>query len=99
MDSRLVFLRPLGLRLLGFIAWKTWYVPYATARANLGMKPEDPGPIKDKKVRQQLKDKYWTIIDDGIKNLQKSLEIDKNYDDAMAYLNLLHKSDRSHVVL
>lgn len=76
---------------LGFIAWKTWYVPYATARANLGMKPEDPGPIKDKKVRTQLKEQYWTIIDDGIKNLQKSLDIDKNYDDAMAYLNLLHR--------
>ncbi len=76
---------------LGFIAWKTWYVPYATARANLGMKPEDPGPIKDKKVRTQLQEKYGSIIEDGIANLQKALNIDKNYDDAMAYLNLLHR--------
>jgi tetratricopeptide (TPR) repeat protein len=76
---------------LGFIAWKTWYVPYATARANLGMKPEDPGPIKDKKVREELKAKYWNIIEEGINNLHKALEIDKNYDDAMAYLNLLHR--------
>jgi tetratricopeptide (TPR) repeat protein len=29
--------------------------PYGTARANLGMKQEDPGPIKDKKVREELK--------------------------------------------
>lgn len=76
---------------LGFIAWKSWYVPYATARANLGMKPEDPGPIKDKKVREDLKAKYWQTIEDGMTNLKKALDIDKNYDDAMAYLNLLHR--------
>jgi tetratricopeptide (TPR) repeat protein len=76
---------------LGFIAWKTWYVPYATARAELGMKQEDPGPIKDKKVREELKAKYWDIIEGGMANLQKALDIDPHYDDAMAYLNLLHR--------
>ncbi|MCC6861651.1 MAG: tetratricopeptide repeat protein [Bryobacterales bacterium] len=76
---------------LGFIAWKTWYVPYATARAELGMKQEDPGPIKDKKIRENLKAKYWTIIEEGMANLQKALDIDPQYDDAMAYLNLLHR--------
>ena len=34
---------------IGFIAWSKWYPAYGTARANLGMKQEDPGPIKDKK--------------------------------------------------
>ena len=28
---------------------------WARARAKLGMKPEDPGPIKDKKVKEELK--------------------------------------------
>ena len=40
---------------LGFIAWSKWYPVYGTARANLGMKQEDPGPIKDKKVKEELK--------------------------------------------
>ena len=35
-------------------------------RAKLGMKPEDPGPIKDKKVREELKAKWRPIIEDGI---------------------------------
>ena len=60
-----------------------------TARANLRMKPEDPGPLKDKKVKEELKAQYSAIIDDGIANLQKALDIDKEYDDAMAYMNLL----------
>ena len=37
------------------------------ARAELGMKPEEPGPIKDKKVREELKEKYSGVIEDGIK--------------------------------
>jgi tetratricopeptide (TPR) repeat protein len=76
---------------LGFIAWAKWYPALGKARAEMGMKPEDPGPLKDKKVRDQLREKYWGMIDDGINNLKKALEIDKNYDDAMAYLNLLYR--------
>ena len=33
--------------------------------------------------------KYMPVIEDGIKNLQKALDIDKDSDDAMAYMNLL----------
>ena len=74
---------------LGVIAWAKWYPALMTARANLHMKAEDPGPVKDKKVKEELKDKYKGMVDDGIANLQKALDIDKEYDDAMAYLNLL----------
>ena len=42
---------------MGFIAWSKWYPVYGTARANAGMKQEDPGPIKDKKVKEELKAK------------------------------------------
>ena len=76
---------------LGFIVWSQWYPALGTARANLGMKPEDPGPIKDKKVKEQLKDKYLPMVNEGIANLQKALDIDKEYDDAMAYMNLLYR--------
>ena len=64
-------------------------MPDREARNKLGMKPEDPGPLKDKKVSEELKAKYLPLIDDGIANMQKALEIDKEYDDAMAYMNLL----------
>jgi Tfp pilus assembly protein PilF len=73
----------------GFIAWSEWYPAEGTARANLGMKLEDPGPIKDKKVKEELKAKYGPIIDDGLKNLDMALQVDPDYDDAMAYENLL----------
>jgi Tfp pilus assembly protein PilF len=74
---------------LGVIAWSKWYPVYGTARAKLSMKPEDPGPIKDKKVKEELKAQYLPVINEGIQNLEKALEVDKEYDDAMAYMNLL----------
>jgi len=74
---------------LGVIAWAKWYPALMTARAELRMKPEDPGPVKDKKVKDELKEKYAAMVDDGIANLQKALDLDKEYDDAMAYMNLL----------
>ena len=74
---------------LGVIAWAKWYPADMTARAQLRMKPEDPGPLKDKKVKDELRTQYASIIDEGIGNLQKALDIDKEYDDAMAYMNLL----------
>ena len=76
---------------LGFITWSKWYPALMEARAKLGMKQEDPGPLKDKKVREQLVADYMPMIQDGIQNLQKAIEIDKEYDDAMAYLNLLYR--------
>ncbi|HFB98557.1 MAG TPA: tetratricopeptide repeat protein, partial [Bryobacterales bacterium] len=76
---------------LGVIAWTRSFQERMKARADLGMKPEDPGPLKDKKIREELKAKFLPIIDEGIRNLEKALEIDPEYDDAMAYLNLLHR--------
>ncbi len=75
--------------MLGVIAWAKWYPALNLARVNLHMKPEDPGPLKDKKVKEELKSQYGTIIDEGISNLKKAIEVDKEYDDAMAYMNLL----------
>lgn len=74
---------------LGVIAWTEWLVPDREARNKMNMKPEDPGPLKDAKVRAELKAKYMPMLDEGIKNMQRSLEIDPEYDEAMAYMNLL----------
>jgi tetratricopeptide (TPR) repeat protein len=76
---------------LGVIDWMKWYTPLMNAKSTIGMKPEDPGPIKDKDVRAELREKYGAIVDDGINMLKKALDLDKDYDDAMAYLNLLYR--------
>jgi len=74
---------------LGVIAYQKWTPALNLARSNLRMRPEDPGPLKDKKVKEELKTQYAAIVDEGMQNLNKALEVDPEYDDAMAYLNLL----------
>jgi len=76
---------------LGVIAWTKALVADGEARAKLGMKPDDPGPLKDKKVRAEVAAKNGPIIDEGIKDLDTSLRLDPEYDDAMAYENLLYR--------
>jgi tetratricopeptide (TPR) repeat protein len=74
---------------LGVIAWNKWYPAYQLALLNLHMKPEDPGIIKDKKVKEDLKTQFTPVIDEGMQDMQKALDIDKEYEDAMTYTNLL----------
>jgi Tfp pilus assembly protein PilF len=76
---------------LGVITWAKWYPRLMEARREMGMKPEDPGPLKDKKVREKLRAEWLPTVDKGIQNLEKALQIDPEYDEAMAYLNLLHR--------
>jgi hypothetical protein len=71
------------------IAWRQWHPAYDEARAKLNMKPEDPGALPDKSVREDLKRRYGAMVDEGIRDLQKALSIDPDYVDAMVYLNLL----------
>jgi len=76
---------------LGVITWAKWYPRLMDARREMGMKPEDPGPLKDKKVRESMRTEWLATVDKGIQNLEKALSIDPEYDEAMAYLNLLHR--------
>ncbi len=74
---------------LGVIAWSKWYPAFGTELATLGMKPDDPGPIKDKKAKEELKAQWMPTIDAGLDALDKTLKIDPEYEDAMTYKNLL----------
>ncbi len=76
---------------LGVIAWSKAYAARMAARRQIGMNPEDPGPLSISSVRLPLKSQYGPTIDEGISNLEQALRIDPNYDDAMAYLNLLFR--------
>jgi tetratricopeptide (TPR) repeat protein len=80
-----------ALYTLGVIAWTRAYQDRMEARAKMGMRPEDPGPLKDKKVREALAQKNLPTIEEGIKDLERAISVDKEYDDSMAYLNLLHR--------
>ena len=74
---------------LGVIAWTKWVQEDLRARNDMKMKREDPGPLKDKKVKEELKAKWMPILDEGVQAMNKALQIDPTYDDAMAYMNLL----------
>jgi len=74
---------------IGVIDWTQSYQPRMEERAKIGLKPEEP--LKDKKVCAELKDKNWGVIQDGIDNLNKALQIRPDYDDAMAYMNLMYR--------
>ena len=76
---------------LGVIAWTETYQPRLMVRAGLGMKPEDPGPIKDDDARHGLAELNLPVVEEGLKNLERALEIDPEHDNSMAYINLLYR--------
>jgi len=55
------------------------------------MKPEDSLPAKDKKVCALVKEKNIGNVQEGIDNLTKALQLRPDYDDAMAYMNLMYR--------
>jgi tetratricopeptide (TPR) repeat protein len=76
---------------MGVIDWTQTYVPRQEERARLGLKPEDSLPVKDKKVCAQMREKNTANVQEGIDNLKKALKLRPDYDDAMAYMNLMYR--------
>jgi len=74
---------------LGVIAWTEFIQADREARLDEKMKPEDPPPLKDAKQREELKAKYWQTLTEGIEDEKHALAADPDYDNAMAYMNLL----------
>jgi len=80
---------------IGVISWSQSYEPRLQLRADLSMQQEDPGPIKAGEEKEELSAKVVPVIDRGMDAINKALEINPDYADAMAYMNLLfrEKSD------
>jgi tetratricopeptide (TPR) repeat protein len=79
---------------IGVIDWTACYQPRMDARAALGMKPEENLNPKNKdqaKACAELKVKNAPAIQEGIDTLSKAIQIRPDYDDAMAYLNLMYR--------
>jgi tetratricopeptide (TPR) repeat protein len=79
---------------VGVIDWTACYQPRMEERAKLGMKPDEhlSGKNKDqKKVCEDLKTKNAAAIQEGIDSLNKAIQLRPDYDDAMAYMNLMYR--------
>jgi tetratricopeptide (TPR) repeat protein len=79
---------------VGVIDWTAAYQPRMEERAKLGMKPEEHLSAKNKdqkKVCEDLKTKNGPAIQEGIDSLNKAIQLRPDYDDAMAYMNLMYR--------
>jgi tetratricopeptide (TPR) repeat protein len=79
---------------VGVIDWTASYQPRMEERAKLGLKPEqnlNPKSKDEKKVCDELKAKNMGVIQEGIDSLNKALQLRSDYDDAMAYMNLMYR--------
>jgi tetratricopeptide (TPR) repeat protein len=77
---------------VGVIDWSQAYKDAAEVKAKAGVKVEDELKGKgDQKICEELKAKDGAAIDEGMKMLQTAIDKREDYDDAMAYLNLLYR--------
>jgi len=79
---------------IGVIDWTACYQPRMERRAGLGLKPDEHLDAKNKeqkKACEELKEKNSPVIQEGIDSLNKAISIRPDYDDAMAYMNLMYR--------
>ena len=79
---------------VGVIDWTACYQPRMEERAKLGMKPDEHLSAKNKdqkKLCEELKTKNGPAIQEGIDTLDKAIKLRDDYDDAMAYMNLMYR--------
>jgi len=79
---------------VGVIDWTSCYQPRMEERAKLGLRPEEnlnPKNKDQKQVCDQLKVNNAPAIQDGIDSLNKAIQLRPDYDDAMAYMNLMYR--------
>ena len=75
---------------IGVIDWTQAYQNASEVKAKEGLKVDDD-IIKDKKLCPSLKSQNDPLVQDGIDSLNKAIALRPDYDDAMAYLNLLYR--------
>jgi len=79
---------------MGVIDWTRCYQPRMEARARLDMRPADQLNAKNpeqKKLCDDLRAKNMPTVEEGIENLNEAIEHRPDYDDAMAYMNLMYR--------
>jgi Tfp pilus assembly protein PilF len=81
----------IALYSLGAIAWNEAYPAVQSARSRSGMASDEPRPIRNGRVRGEVRAKYLESVKAGMDNLSKALEVDKDYLDAIAYQSLTYR--------
>lgn len=79
---------------IGVIDWTACYQPRMEARAQIGMKADEHLNAKNKdqkKICDEMKVKNGPTIQEGIDTLNKAITLRPDYDDAMAYMNLMYR--------
>jgi len=74
---------------IGVIDWTQTYQPRMELRAKRGLKPEQQ--LIGNAECWQVRDANSNRIEDGIEMLKKAIELRHDYDDAMAYMNLMYR--------
>lgn len=79
---------------IGVIDYWKLFTPMQEERAKQGLKPDEP--LKDKKLCTTLRTQDNDTLQEGMDSLNKAMSLRADYDDAMAYMNLLYrqKADR-----
>lgn len=73
------------------IDWTQAYKQRMDERTKLGMSAD--APLNDKKVCAKLRESNMAMVDEGKEMLEKAIQIRPDYDDAMAYLNLMYREE------
>jgi tetratricopeptide (TPR) repeat protein len=82
---------------IGLLDWAVCFPRAQTLRKDHNIDlPKDPAhpdllPVIPEKYRNDLAEKNGPLVDEGIKALQKAIDLKPNYDEAMAYLNLMYR--------
>lgn len=76
---------------IGVIDWTEAYQNRQNIRNSLGLTGDAPIPDKDKKDCDTLATQNQDLIRDGMERLNKAIDLRKDYDDAMAYVNLMYR--------
>ncbi|MBZ5577756.1 MAG: hypothetical protein LAP40_14440 [Acidobacteriia bacterium] len=78
---------------VGFLDWNLSYPDVYQARKAAGMADWDSGIIPDSGLRQAVRAEHGGQIEEGIHMLEAALQIDPDYAEAMAYMNLLDRME------
>jgi len=81
---------PIAHYTIGVVDWRVAYKNAIQARQGIGLQ-DNGDPIKDKAVCQKLQGVNQPLVDEGIQELQKAVDLRPGYDDAMSYLSLLYR--------
>jgi TonB family protein len=73
---------------LGVIDWMKWHPRWMNALTRAGMTAYSTFPIADANIRRDLRGTCGILVEDGIADLKKALDIDPDYTDAMAYIDV-----------